>query len=106
QAWRDAKKPRPEARTDAARTIAYFCAVLSESELKASPDKHATVVANFTKLLTDKIKPILPATAKDAAGAASFVIKRYEQANWEASDRYTLSLPGSIKHRISPLDPS
>lgn len=106
QAWRDAKKPRPEANTDAARTIAYFCAVLSESELKASPDKHATVVANFTNLLTEKIKPIWPATAQNTDGAASFVIKRYEQANWEASDRYTLSLPGSIKHRISPLDPS
>jgi uncharacterized protein with NAD-binding domain and iron-sulfur cluster len=105
KAWR-ATKRHPAVKTDAARTIAYFCAVLPESDLKKNPDKTAIVDANLTNLLTEKIKPIWPATTKRDNGAGSFVIKRYVQANWERSDRYTLSLPSSIEYRMSPLDPS
>jgi len=105
RAWR-AAKGGAAVDTDTARTIAYFCAVLPESALKANPDKRTIVDASLTRLLTEKIKPIWPATAERVDGAAAFVIKRYVQANWEGSDRYTLSLPGSIKYRISPLDQS
>jgi hypothetical protein len=33
-------------------------------------------------------------------------VGRHVQVNFEGSDRYTLSLPGSIAFRISPLDRS
>lgn len=106
KAWRATKDRPVVADTDRARTIAYFCAVLPEREVKANSDKRALVNASLTRLLRRKIKPIWPKTAAQDNGAEFFEIKRYVQANWEGSDRYTLSLPGSIKYRISPLDPS
>ena len=105
KAWRAARKD-PAGPTDVARTVAYFCAVLPESDVRKSKDKTAIVADNLKKLLTEKIKPIWPSTAQGSGGAEPFVIKSYVQANFEGSDRYTLSLPGSLSHRISPLDPS
>ena len=68
---------------------------------KARKDGHCC--RQLEELLTEKIKPIWPSTAQGSGGAEPFVIKSYVQANFEGSDRYTLSLPVSPSHRISPL---
>lgn len=50
------------------------------------------------------------ATTADGKGRGPVDASRFDSQYWRAnvnpSDRYVLSLPGSIKHRISPLDPT
>jgi hypothetical protein len=65
----------------------------------------AKVDSDLTEMLVKDLKPMWPA-AFSGASAKSFEIGRYVQANFEGSDRYTLSLPGSLVYRISPLDRS
>jgi hypothetical protein len=65
----------------------------------------AKVDSDLTNMLINDIKPIWPA-ALAGGSAKSFEIGRYVQANFEGCDRYTLSLPGSLVYRISPLDRS
>ena len=62
--------------------------------------------SDLTRMLTSKMRPLWPAAFTDRSNASNLVIDRHVQANFEGSDRYTLSLPGSIVHRISPLDRS
>jgi len=50
------------------------------------------------------------AEAPDGKGRGPADAGRFDSQYWRAnvnpSDRYVLSLPGSIRHRISPLDPT
>jgi uncharacterized protein with NAD-binding domain and iron-sulfur cluster len=64
------------------------------------------VNSDLTLMLTSKMKPLWPAAFKRRLNASNLVIGRYVQANFEGSDRYTQSIPGSIVYRISPLDRS
>jgi hypothetical protein len=57
-------------------------------------------------MLTRGMKPIWPSAFSDRTTAKNDVIDKHVEANFAGSDRYTLSLPGSIVHRISPLDRS
>ncbi len=54
------------------------------------------------ELLAD---PGLPEAAGELRGEQRF-LSQYWRANVNPSDRYVLALPGSLKHRISPLDPT
>jgi uncharacterized protein with NAD-binding domain and iron-sulfur cluster len=76
-----------------------FVNQLTKNLLKAKVD------SDLTEMLIKDLKPIWP-TALSGGSAKSFEIGRYVQANFEGSDRYTLSLPGSLVYRISPLDRS
>ncbi len=60
----------------------------------------------LTCLLTTEMQHAWPAAFGDHHNAANLELGRHVQANVEGSDRYTLSLPGSIGHRISPLERS
>ncbi len=60
--------------------------------------------SDLTSMLTDKIRSIWPAAFKSGATAQEAEIDRHVEVNFEGSDRYTLSLPGSLIYRISPLD--
>jgi hypothetical protein len=64
----------------------------------------AQVDRDLTALLAREMQPIWPSCFEAGSTALQFEISRHVQANFEGSDRYTLSLPGSIEHRISPLD--
>jgi hypothetical protein len=97
-----------------ARSVAYFCGVIPDGDSK--PDV-AAVRAELRQLLTSGMRPIWPAayagghTAADRAVSADGtqvgadqVDDQYISINDDGSNRYTLSLPGSLDYRISPLD--
>lgn len=106
KAWRAAKQ-HAKVDSDNARSVAYFCGVLPENEIQNRGSKvGAKVKDDLRELLTRKIKPLWPAAFRNGGSAKDFAITEHFQANFKGSDRYTLSLPGSIEHRISPLDPS
>lgn len=108
KAWRTSSGGAPNANADSARSVAYFCGVLADKDIPATQAAANTkVTANFKALLEQGIQPLWPdafaggKTAWDATVGAP-----HAQANIQGSDRYTLSLPGSIGYRISPLDRS
>jgi uncharacterized protein with NAD-binding domain and iron-sulfur cluster len=111
------------------KAVAYFCNVLADPPVVPSRDdaaypqrRHDEVRRHAVSFLDQQIHHLWPQavhrpgsfrwsllatdTAADdgaAAGPARFD-SQYWAANINPSDRYTLALPGSLKHRISPLD--
>jgi uncharacterized protein with NAD-binding domain and iron-sulfur cluster len=105
RAWRKARNGKAAA-DDKARSVAYFCGALPETEVKKGP-QHAKdkVAADLQAMLSDGMRHLWPAAFKDRRTAEGLVAgDRHVQANTEGSDRYALSLPGSIRSRISPLE--
>jgi len=126
RAWRRA---HGNARADLTRSVAYFVGLLSDKDIAArdkDPKKlEALVRDNLRQLLTERIAPLWPdafrklpdggkpdsllshLVGKDGTKAGSGEKRLDEQhvmANFHGSERYTLALPGSLEHRISPLD--
>jgi uncharacterized protein with NAD-binding domain and iron-sulfur cluster len=107
-------------------TIAYFCSTLADPGPVSRTDPEAEaarVRRDAVSFLNEQIGHLWPgawrrpgkfrwellqgadagptsASPRDERRFAS----QYWRANVSPSDRYTLSLPGSIEHRISPLD--
>lgn len=108
-------------------TAVYFCGNLPDPpEPPADTDtgyparRTAEVKAAALAHLADKARPLWPGAydeggfrwdllvdhaGGDAQGPARFD-SQYWRANVNPSDRYVLSLPGTLKYRISPLDPT
>ena len=114
------------------RAIAYFCNVLGDPP--AVPGRDATgypaerrdeVRANAVRFLDEQVRHLWPHAVRPQGGfrwellcdanapgpapdAAAATSQRFDGQFWTAnvnpSDRYTLALPGSLQHRISPLD--
>jgi uncharacterized protein with NAD-binding domain and iron-sulfur cluster len=110
-----APSPPPES---AARSVSYFCGVVPDG---FKVDQRNKVLAELKALLATGLKPIWPAgysekgkatpldalvAANGAAGAAANLADQYISINVGDSNQYTLSLPGSLAYRISPLDRS
>jgi uncharacterized protein with NAD-binding domain and iron-sulfur cluster len=114
RAWRAATKsaaPLKDGKSlDQARSVAYFCSPLSENKVKAAKRSRATLEKDIGKDLDDLLKAGIRLLWPDAfdgkATAKDLEIARHVQANFEGSDRYVQSPPGSLSARISPLDPS
>jgi len=106
-AWRASKAGKPSELMDRARSVGYFCAPLPEATIEAlRRDKDAikkAIEANCDRLLEQGAAGIWP-LAYQKRTAAELELHRYVQPNFERSDRYTLSLPGSPAYRLSPLD--
>ncbi len=108
------------------RAIAYFCSVLPDAPLAAQEaasypaERREEVRRNAVGFLDRDVVHLWPraqrspgefrwellATPGDASpgdGSARFA-SQYWTANVNPTDRYTLSIPGSLRHRISPLD--
>lgn len=115
------------------KSLAYFCSVLPDPvELPARPapgeatayvaEKRAEVRANFARFLGEQVHHLWP-KVRSATGdfrwqllispdpqldgsetGAARVAQQYVSANVSPTDRFTLTLPGSTKFRISPLD--
>jgi uncharacterized protein with NAD-binding domain and iron-sulfur cluster len=112
--------PRPPA------SIGYFCNVLPCTPLTAEdladPDyparHHASVRANAIRFLDRDIVELWPKAAREGVFRWGLVNhgdsdrgelghpfdSQFWTANVNPSDRYVLSLPGTIRYRISPLD--
>jgi len=111
------------------RAIAYFCSVLPDGtpvQMGAAsyPEERRTEAKeNAVRFLNKDIVHLWPKAADSAgfrwdvladAGAVSTPAAagearldgQYWRVNVNPTDRYALSLPGTIRYRISPLDPS
>ncbi len=117
--WADMTHLAPlEAWTVEPKSIAYFCNVLADSE--PGPDYEAGMRAvvrdNAVAFLKRDLHELWPKAAAPGAfrfdwlidpeageGEARFA-SQFWTANINPSDRYVLMLPGSLVHRISPLD--
>jgi uncharacterized protein with NAD-binding domain and iron-sulfur cluster len=114
------------------RTVAYFCNVLADPAPGAEKPAMDYLAARreevrqaATRFLETQIRHLWPKavteggafrwellvdphedagrTAGERTGAARFA-SQFWTANVNPSDRYVLSLPGTLKYRISPLD--
>ncbi len=108
------------------RTLAYFCGVLADPPVAPSREdtdypqrRRAEVRRNAIQFLNTRIAALWPAAAArpgqfrwdllagtapgQPCDEASFD-SQFWTANVNPSDRYVLALPGSLRHRISPLD--
>jgi hypothetical protein len=107
-------------------TIAYFCSVLADPGpvSRTDPRVEATRVRrDAVSFLNDQIGHLWPAAwrrpgefrwdllhgaDRGRASGGPHDERSFDSQFWRANvsptDRYTLSLPGSIEHRISPLD--
>ena len=91
-------------------SIAYFCNPLDETEGLPKNPKGA-VKRDLRTLLTTQMDAFWPDLFDKGQNtlklrqAAWNEMTIYPRANTNRSDRYALSLPGSIASRISPLDP-
>jgi uncharacterized protein with NAD-binding domain and iron-sulfur cluster len=114
------------------RSLAYFCSVLPDDATPpARPEaghwhdyaaqQRARVQRNFGAFLEDHVHHLWPRArtaegfrwqllvAPDPADDSAVegplrLAQQYVSANVNPSDRFTLTLPGSTKYRISPLD--
>jgi uncharacterized protein with NAD-binding domain and iron-sulfur cluster len=124
--WADMTHLVPEERwSDPVRSIAYFCSVLPDSQPKAGVSRRfhaaqsARVRANAVRFLDEDVHALWP-NAVDQNGSFRWDVlangdgvgnghpfdTQHWAANVDPSDRYVLSLPGSIEYRLSPLDMS
>lgn len=114
RSWRAATNTRLTAKggwsLDDARSVAYFCSPLPEKDVKAAKRARSTLDAGVNdrldKLLEKDIRPLWPNAFRDLNTAKTFELARHVQANFEGSDRYVQSPPGSLSARLSPLDRS
>jgi hypothetical protein len=101
RAWQRAKT-QETGEADRARSVAYFCGVIPGETPDNGP--HNATVGQDLETLLGEMGTLWPDAFKDGQTAHALVVDRHVQANTEGSDRYSLSLPGSIQHRLSPLD--
>jgi uncharacterized protein with NAD-binding domain and iron-sulfur cluster len=129
--WADMGHLIPEERWGAkVEAIAYFCSVLPDAlPADGEPtqeflcEQHALVRKNAVRFLDRDVGALWPravnergfrwellAAADDhtATGKRRRGTRRFDTQYWSAnvnpSDRYVLSLPGSLEYRLSPLD--
>jgi uncharacterized protein with NAD-binding domain and iron-sulfur cluster len=114
--------------TEPVKSVAYFCSVLPDNGRQGAPiteagsrEQRETVRANAVGFLNRHAGTLWPnainergfrwsllaaedgASRTDDAASARFETQ-FWTANVNPTDRYVLSLPGSIRYRISPLD--
>jgi uncharacterized protein with NAD-binding domain and iron-sulfur cluster len=106
KAWRLSKDGPKESKQDDARCVAYFCAVVPDEEAREDAQAKDRARNGLERLLESRMAPFWPDAFTDGGSGARRAISTHVQANWQGSDRYTLSLPGSIRFRISPLERS
>ncbi len=113
------------------RTAAYFCNILADPPREPGPTdidypkrRHEEVRNNAINFLNRDIQKLWPMAKRDdgefrwellvdpqsttSKAKRTAPCSRFDTQFWTAnvnpSDRYVLSLPGSLRHRISPLD--
>jgi hypothetical protein len=76
-------------------TIGYYCSVLRDA---ASPEEVER--SDYPERRREEVRQ------NAVAFLETWIDSQYFRANVEPSDRYSLSLPGTLACRISPLDPA
>jgi hypothetical protein len=103
-----AEAPSPRGRYQP-RAVAYLCGVIPEAKLRDSATEEQRH-ADGLELVKDNAREFLAGTRAGRALVAPGTRNTFEgqhfRANVNRCDRYTLALPGTLKHRISPLDDS
>ncbi|MGI9437460.1 MAG: NAD(P)-binding protein [Geminicoccaceae bacterium] len=107
--------------------IAYFCSVLPDASIKGKKGDdipalcHETVRRHAIRFLDNDIKHLWPEAVDERGFRWSYLLDgaassnrravgqdrfhgQFWKANINPTDRYILSLPGTLKYRISPLD--
>ncbi len=130
--WADMGHLLPEEGwSDDVRALAYFCSVLPDPSPDGCPpskelyERQREIVAeNATRFLESEVRALWPHAVDDegnfrwellaeepgesgpegAKAGKSRFHKQFWTANVNPSDRYVLSLPGTIRYRVSPLD--
>ncbi len=95
------------------RTVAYFCSALKDEECSRGTSHVRQNAQNFIESELPHLWPYLPAYleggglyAYERPGeerATDELSTQYFRSNAHGSERYVQTLPGSTKHRISPL---
>jgi uncharacterized protein with NAD-binding domain and iron-sulfur cluster len=109
--WADMTHLIPEEGwTEPVRSIAYFCSVLPD---ESGPEQ---VRENAIHFLEREVEALWPRAVRPGGGFRWEILAaegdegehpfdtQFWKANVAQSDRYTLSLPGSMEYRLSPLD--
>jgi len=125
EAWAGGAPPMAGAPGDRApaRSLAYFCGPLADSvrdaarlralkgreEASLTPQLKAAFEADVSAALKLEVEGDLDVVLRTTMSKFwpklnEAKVSRYVQANHEGSERYTLSLPGSLEARISPLE--
>jgi uncharacterized protein with NAD-binding domain and iron-sulfur cluster len=86
-----------------ARSVAYFCGVLSDEDVRANQHLSLPLRKRLAAFLAGMTR-LWPGAARDSRKLRP--LRYHVQANVAGSDRYSLSLPGTISERLSPLDRS
>jgi hypothetical protein len=106
KAWR-AAKGMVESPHDAARSVAYFCGVVPDADASPAAAAQRKAEGDVDRWLARGMQPFWPAAFGEGRTAGDLRVGTpHVQANAQGSDRYTLSLPDTIEHRVSPLDRS
>ncbi|MGX9356884.1 FAD-dependent oxidoreductase [Roseobacteraceae bacterium S113] len=95
------------------KAIAYFCSVLPDSEI--NEHAYTSVRRNVIDFLNRDIQHFWPKAVADGSfrwdilsgsddATESAIDSQFWTANTAGTERYVLSLPGTLDHRISPLD--
>ncbi len=98
---------------DDPKSIAYFCSVLPDTQ--TGENAHEIVRQSAITFLNRDVAHFWPGAVNEdgfdwdlLAGAEGSGEARFDSQFWTANtaptERYVLSLPGSLEHRISPLD--
>ena len=108
RAWRETLLQKAADGGVEPRSVAYFCAPLPDAATTGRDPTAPAVEAGIGQALDifmhRSAGAIWPATmVHDGTTAYQSVISRHLQANFSGSARYTLSSPGSLSYRISPL---
>jgi hypothetical protein len=94
--------------------IAYFCGVLAHEGINTQPDADASTLQGVTDYLERDVSDFWPGTEHDEhfdwqvlvdpedRTGAERLRAQYFRANFAATERYVLSLPGTIRFRLWP----
>jgi hypothetical protein len=86
-----------------ARSVAYFCGVLSDEDVRTNQHLSLPLSKRLAAFLAGMAR-LWPGAARDWRKLKP--LRFHVQANVTGSDRYSLSLPGTISERLSPFDRS
>jgi uncharacterized protein with NAD-binding domain and iron-sulfur cluster len=97
---------------DGVKHIAYFCGVLPEEGIADQAAADASAREQLAQFLSDNVHRIWPDSVTPdttifnpellvpSAGGAEPLTTQYTRANWAPTERYILTLPGSVQYRL------